>query len=254
MKTMRRSIILAIVLAVTAAPAAAFAQQDTGGRDATTTSTVTDERDHRLLDELKARALQMIDHQLDALGRLRSAIGNSAHITDDHAVQLLGDISAAAADLEQLAREIEAATTVPEVWQLIRQIPGFQIGNVLAPKTHQVIASDSLVAFGGKLDRFAAKLEGLITRAEENGHDVDEAWRMLEDMNGQIAEGVRSADPVAESVIGLQADDWPDPAQSVLGAGRRDLHAAGQSLRGAYGTGKGIVEFLRNLFDVASDV
>lgn len=247
MKTMRRSIILAIVLAVTVAPGAAFALDDAPAGDATTA--VTDEARPRPLDELKERALAMIDHQLDALGRLRSAIATSVHITDDHAAQLLGDIEEAAAGLHQLAREVEAATTIGQVWQLIRQIPGFQIGNVLTPKTHQVIASDALLAFGGKLDRFASKLEQAITRAEEHGYDVDEAWRMLEEMNDQIAAGVTLADPVAESVIGLQADDWPDPAQSVLAAGRRDLQAAGRSLRDAYGTGKGIVEFLRSLVD-----
>ena len=252
MNTIRKSIVLTVVLAVMVAPTAAFAQEDTSG-GGTTTTVANDERTHRPLDELKARAQQMIDHQLGVLGRLRSEIGGSAHITDGHAAQLLGDISDAAAGLEELSRQVEAATTIPEVWELIRQIPGFQIGNVVAPKTHQVIASDSIVAFGGKLDRFADKLAIVIARAEENGYDVDEAWRMLEEMNDQIAEGVRLGDPVAESVIGLQAEDWPDPAQSTLAAGRRDLRAAGLSLRDAHGSGKDIVDFLRSLFDSESD-
>lgn len=251
MNTIRKSIVLTVVMAVMVAPVAAFAQEDARS---TTTTVAADERIHRPLDELKARAQALIDAQLGHLGRLRSEINASAHITDGHAEQLLRDISDAAAGLEELSRQVEAATTIPQVWEFIRQIPGFQIGNVLAPKTHQVIASDAIVAFGGKLDRFADKLADVIARAEENGYDVDEAWRMLEEMNDQIAEGARLGDPVAESVIGLQAEDWPDPAQSTLAAGRRDLRAAGLSLRNAHGTGKDIVDFLRNLTDSDSDV
>jgi hypothetical protein len=241
---MRRSIVIAVVLAVTMVPTAVLAAEDSA-RD--TTTTVSERTRDRALEELKARAAQMIDRQMDLLGRLRSAIGGSEHITDGHAATLSGDIGAAAGALERLAAQAEAATTVDEVWEVIRAIPALHIGNVLAPKTHQVIASDALVALGSKLERFADKLEDLITRAEENGHDVDEAWRMLEDMTDGIAEGVRLADPVAESVIGLDAGDWPDPAQSTLAAGRRDLRAAGQTLRDAYATGHDIVQFLRDL-------
>ena len=102
MNTIRKSIVLTVVLAVMVAPTAAFAQEDTSG-GGTTTTVANDERTHRPLDELKARAQQMIDHQLGVLGRLRSEIGGSAHITDGHAAQLLGDISDAAAGLEELA-------------------------------------------------------------------------------------------------------------------------------------------------------
>jgi hypothetical protein len=240
----RRSIVMAIVLAMTIVPTAAQAAE---GADREVTMTIPERVRDRGLEELKQRADQMIERQMDLLGRLRSAVGGSDSITDAHAGQLSGDIAAAATALDDLAAAVRAATTLPEVWEVIRAIPALHIGNVLAPKTHQVIASDSLVAFGAKLERFAGKLDDLITRAEENGYDVDEAWRMLDDMSDGITEGVRLADPVAESVIGLDAGDWPDPAQSALAAGRRDLRAAGQSLRDAFGTGKDIVQFLRDL-------
>ncbi|MBI5156582.1 MAG: hypothetical protein HZA58_01065 [Acidimicrobiia bacterium] len=245
---MRRSIVIAVVLAVSIVPAAAMAAED-GARDTTTTAPER-VRDHAL-EELKERAAQMIERQMDLLGRLRSSVAASEHITEGHAATLSGDIGAAAEALESLAAQAEAATTLAEVWEVIRAVPALHIGNVLAPKTHQVIASDALVAFGSKLERFADKLDDLITRAEEKGHDVDAAWRMLEEMTDGIDAGVRLADPVAESVIGLDAGDWPEPAQSTLAAGRRDLRAGGASLRDAYATGRDIVQFLRDL--VAED-
>jgi hypothetical protein len=130
-------------------------------------------------------------------------------------------------------------------------VHGLHVGNVLAPKTRQVIASDSLVAIGGKLDRFAERLGEWLTRAEENGYDVAEGWALLETVVANIASGVDLADPVAESVIGLDGSDWPDPAQGLLAAGRRDLHTAGIDLREAYAAGHEIVQFLRSLIATA---
>ena len=240
----RRLLAIAIVMAVTIVPTAALATEDSVPDETTTTTEVLRER---TLEQLKDRANQLIDRQEGVLGRLRSAIANSAHITVEHAAALSADIAAAADALADLAADVAAATTIPEVWAVIRQIPELHIGNVLAPKTHQVIASDALVAFGAKLDRFADKLEDLIARAEEHGYDVDEAWRMLDEMSGDITEGVRLADPVGETVIGLDAGDWPDPAQATLAAGGHDLRAARLSLRDAFVTGRDIVQFLRDL-------
>jgi len=244
MKTIRLMLAPALVLALIAIPAASFALQEDARLTATDTEAVSD---RPVFDALKERALALIGKQQDALGRLRSAIANSHAITNEHAAQLLGDIGAASAALDELAREIGAASTFAELTELIRQIDDFQIGHVLAPKTYQVIASDTLVAVGGKLDRFSNKLERLIGRAEDVGFDVDEAWRMLDTMDDLVAEGVRLADPVAESVIGLQPADWPEPAQGVLGDGHSDLEAAQQSLRDARRTGWDIIQFLRDL-------
>lgn len=242
------TLVAAVALAIAIVPTAALAQESGGDTTTAVPERAVPERVRdRVLEGLKVRAAEMIDRQMDLLGRLRSAVAGSEHITEAHASTLYGDIGVAAGALERLAVQADAATTVAEVWEVIRAIPTLHLGNVLAPKTHQVIGSDALVALGAKLDRFADKLGDLITRAEEGGHDVDEAWRMLEDMNHGIAEGVRLADPVAELVIGLDAGDWPDPAQSTLATGRRDLRAGGQNLRNAYATGRDIVQFLRDL-------
>lgn len=267
MNNLRRTTIVALVMALVAIPTAALAlddattETDHAVTDRETDRAITDrpqtERPDHDLREIKARALEAIDRQLDALGRLRSAIANARHITDEHAGQLLGDIGAAAEGLQSLAHQIEAATTLEELRGLIEQIDDFQIGHVLAPKTHQVIASDALVYATGKLERFSEELSDVIARFEEAGFDVAEAWRLLDEMNDNIAEGYRLASPVAGNVIGLTPRDWPDPAKSILSAGRGDLHAAGQNVRAAHGNGVDIVHFLRQLTDgtdVSTDV
>jgi hypothetical protein len=254
MNTMRRITIVALVMALVAIPTAAFALDDA----ATDTEPVVTDRpirdavtDHleRDFSRIKERALQTIKNQLEVLGRLRAAIGDSRHITGGHAGQLLGDIGRATGGLESLAGKIEAAKTLEELRELIEQIGDFKIKQVLAPKTHQVIASDSLVHATGKLERYSEKLDNVIARFEEAGYDVDEAWRLLDEMNDQISESYRLASPVAENVIGLQASDWPDPAEGILAAGRADLGAAGKNLKSAHRNGVAIVKFLRSLTD-----
>lgn len=259
MKTLRRTTIVALVMALVAIPTAAFASSDATTEtdqavtDRETDRVVTDrsdvERPDRDLRLIKARALEAIDRQLDALARLRSAIANAEHITEAHADQLLSDIARTAEELKSLARQIEAATTLEELRGLIEKIDDFQIGHVLAPKTHQVIASDSLVYASGKLERYSEKLTDIIARFEEAGFEVGEAWRLLDEMNSNITEGYRLASPVAGNVIGLQPGDWPDPAQAILAAGGADLRAAGHNLRAAHGNGADIVSFLRSLVD-----
>ncbi|HEX5631033.1 MAG TPA: hypothetical protein VFY15_05185 [Acidimicrobiia bacterium] len=244
MTRMRLGLALGLVVALGAAPTIAIAQETT-----TTETTVVDR--HRPLAELKERAQNLIDHQQAVLDRLAAAIELSRFITEGHAGRLHGDISGLEAELEQISRQVEDATTLDEVWALIREVHGLHIGEVTAPKTHQVIASDTLVAIGGKLNRFADRLENLLERAAEAGYDVGAGWDLLEEMERLIGAGIDLADPVAESVIGLDGDDWPDPAQDLLAAGRRDLRAAGADLRTAYGKGREIVEILRSLNDEA---
>lgn len=246
MNTINRGILIGLVVALTAGSGAALAQERPTD---TTVATEAETARHRPLAELKERAQNLIDHQQAILDRLGRTVGNSRFITAGHAGQLRGDFAGLEATLEQISRQLEDAETLDEVWGLIREVHALHIGEVTAPKTHQVIASDSLVAIGGKLERFAGKLEELLTRAEEAGYDVTAGWELLEEMNRYIASGIALADPVAESVIDLDGGDWPDPAEALLIAGRRDLRAAGNDLRHAYANGRDIVELVRSLND-----
>lgn len=256
--TFRRTTVLALVVAMLAVPTTAFADDDVAdGGD--TRPVVTDAerdtvRDHRGFEEAKERALAEIDKRLRVLGTLSEKISTNRFITEGHAGQLRGDINPATNDLEALRRKVVDAENWEELRPLIGEIGDHKVLVLLAPKTAQVIASDTLVAFSGKAAEFSATLETVIARFEEAGFDVDEAWRMLEEMNDSIAAAERLADPVAENVIGLKPADWPDPAKAMLAQGRADLHEAGASLRNAKATAGEIVHFLRSIFDGQTDL
>jgi hypothetical protein len=251
----RRIATLGLIAALLSAPTSAFALEgDTPDAEPATrvTDRPTDERPTDLSDA-KARALATIDQQLAALAKLRAAIGSARHITADHASHLLRDVSTAVDGLTELARAIEAASTAEGLRALIDQIGMFQIAHVLAPKTHQVIASDTVTFAVRQLDGYAGKLRVVIGRFESAGFDLTEAWRLLEDMQAHTAEAARLGSPVADTVIWLEPSDWPDPAQAVLADGRADLAAAGSALRSAKGAAGKIVEYLRSLIDTATD-
>lgn len=255
MTALRRSLALAVTMALLIAPGTALALDDTS--DTATTDRATTDRaitDRPDLDEAKKRALMTIERQLDALEALRSKIGAARYLTDDHAAQLLRDVATAYDGLTELARKIEAATTAGELAELIRQIDDWKIAQLLAPKTTLVIGSDASVAAGRALDEYGEKLSSIIARFEEAGFDVDEAWRLLDDMKANTAEGVRLGGPVAESVIGLEPADWPDPAQVLLSAGRTDLADSKAAFAAAKRDAKQIVAFLRALHDRATDL
>jgi len=254
----RRTTTLALVVAMLAVPTTAFADDDVADGGDTDRPVVTDtQRDavrDRTFEAAKARALETIEKQLRVLDGLASKVANSRFITDAHAAELRRDIGAAIGGLEVLAREIEAADTWAELRPLVGHIDDWKIAQVLAPKTGQVIVSDALTVGARKLETFSGVLENVIERFETAGFDVDEAKRLLAEMNDLIAEGARLAGPVAENVIGLEPGDWPDPARSVLAAGREDLHQAGSALRNARAHGVDIVQFLRGLYDGQIDV
>jgi len=255
MRRNRTTTVIALVLALLLVPTAAMATDDVPVTDRatdTTTDTATDTREHdRPFERAKARAVHRVEGLLRVIDGLQAKISASRFITGEHAGLLRADLARAEAGLESLIRQIEAAETWEELGDLVDQIDDFAVLTVLAPKTHQVIASDTLVAIAGKLDRFAAKLGEILERLEAAGHDVTEAQRLLEQMSGAISEGSRLAGPVAGMVIGLGPEDWPDPAQGILADGRADLHSARGSLRSAYATGKEIVQFIRDLNDGA---
>jgi hypothetical protein len=151
MKTTRRGIVLGIVLALTVGTTAAMAQETT-----TETTVAPADARPRPIEELKARAQQLIDWQVAVINRLQASVENSRFITEGHAGRLQADLAGTEAALERISDAVEDATTLDEVWALIRDVHALHVGEVIAPKTRQVIASDSLVAIGGKLERFAS--------------------------------------------------------------------------------------------------
>ena len=58
---------------------------------------------------------------------------------------------------------------------------------VVAPRTHEVVASDAIVAGADKLTARLPDLESAIATAEANGHDVTHDQELLADLQAKVA-------------------------------------------------------------------
>lgn len=232
-----------------ALPGAAIAQND-----ATTSDTqVVDEHDSHV-DKIKRRALHVIEKQLSMVHRLAHRVEASKTVTDEHATKLLRDLRDAAEGLTELGRKIKAAETIEELRELVPMIRDFRIRQVVKPKVLQVLASDRIVAAAKRMAEFSQTLEMLIERAAEAGYDVERPKYLLMKMRQNIEAGYELAAPVADKVIDLQPEDWPEPAKETLKEGIRRLRGAVEHLHVAKKRARLIVHWLRNLSDPPIDL
>lgn len=247
-----RSWLVALVVGglLVALPGAAVAQTDAATAD---TSSVSDEVTD--LQRIKHRALHAIDKRLHTVKRLANRVENSGSITDAHAETLLVDLRDAAEGLGELARKIRAAETIEELRELVPLIAtDFRIYQVVKPKVNQVLASDRVVAATVRLDELADKLEMLLERAANAGYDVTRPKMLLERMRRNVAAAAELAGPVADKVLDLQPEDWPDPAKALLREGHERLDKSVDHLRRAKYQARKIMRWLRHLADPPIDL
>lgn len=182
----------------------------------------------------KARANGAIDRRLVTIERLETRVSDHPHVTDPHQRELLDELGRASAGLRALSADIAQATTIEELRDLVPKIAtDFRVYLVVAPKVHQVLGSDSVVAAGTRLEKMSESLAGRIDRAVENGVDASEAAAHLADMTAEFGQALAVGEPDAGTVLPLTAADWPDPAAAVLAQGRADLGDARRFLREA---------------------
>ena len=243
------TLIVALVL-VMALPGAALAQTDEPEprRDRPLTDRAHDERPDWDLDEVKRRILNQIERRLDALERLSDAVDENEHVTAPHAAHLQNDFREATRILENAAEAVKEAESFEELREIV---PGvFQETLVFAlqrPKTHLVLGSDTMVDVAEHFTAFAERLQEIIDRLAASGHDATEAQAALDEMVALIEDAAATAGPVAGNVIGLDPEDWPEPAQSVLEQGRSDLREARELLHQARGKAHEVISLIREL-------
>ncbi|MFQ5947753.1 MAG: hypothetical protein ACE5KX_02690 [Acidimicrobiia bacterium] len=205
-----------------------------------------EESREEIIRELKARALEAIARRLQTIDRLVSVIQANEHITEAHARALLVDLADATRGLQALAGEIEAATTLEELRELIPKIfEDYLIYELVVPKVHLVIGADTLVDIAHRFEAVAEQLQDAINRAEEAGLDVTEAQAALDEMIEHINAAKALAGPVPGKVLPLQPEDWPG-VQEVLRSAHSALQGAREQLRAAAAAAHAVVEALRN--------
>ena len=250
MSNLRRSFyaLLAASLLAAVMPVAALAQTDREppARD---DPIVSEETRGDGFERAKAHVIKQIERRLDALDRLTRKIEAARHITEDHAASLLRDIAVARETLRAGLAAAQATTTQAELREIAPPI--FQktlVFALLGPKTHEVIASDAVVAASERFTEFGRKLQETLDRiGNETDIDTTEAQADLDEMIRLVNAAAATGGPVAGNVIGLQPDNWPDPAQAALREGKAALSDARLSLRQARGLAKAVVQFIRSV-------
>jgi hypothetical protein len=136
--------------------------------------------------------------------------------------------------LRGLASEIRAADTREALKELVPLIAeDYRVYLVIIPKTHEVLVSDRMADAVDRLTDIVHTLTEAIERAEEAGFDMTEARRLLGIAIDEIDAVERGAVPVADSVVGLTAADWEEPAKSLLAEGKHRLEAGRQDIHDA---------------------
>ena len=235
----RFSTLLAALLVFSIIPATALAQEPPAQ---------TEDGGERFLENLKDRAEQAIETRLDTIERATEALVDAEHLTDDHERQLLHELSSSAAGLTELGREIEAAETIAEVWELIPRIfEDYRIYVVVVPKAHLVVVADTMAAVIDRIEVVEGSLQGAIDRLKEAGFDTSEAEEALAGMTESLRQAEALASAVPDSVLPVQPSDWPDPAQGVLEGAHSDLRSARSHIESAVRSAHEVGRILRDL-------
>ena len=242
--------VLAAVVIFATMPGVALAQtDDRPPTDGIVTDRTAGDRpscDHDL-GTLKERILEQIDRRLEALDRMSEAVDENEHVTKDHAKDLQDDYKDTKKILEDAAKDVEKAETLAELQEIAPEVfADTLVFALLAPKTHLVAASDRMV----DAERFTVlgeHIQTIIDRLADNGHDMSAAQAALDEMLRLVQVAADTAGPVADSVIGLDPSDWPDPAKAALAQGKADLESARGSLGEARDNAHEVIRMIREI-------
>ncbi len=210
-------------------------------------STTRPDRSGAAFSTAQAACEQAIDDRLAALDKLAGAVDARPAVTDDHQAALDGQIADAKSGLsalrEKIAGDTDAATLKADCKQIVE---GYRVYLVVVPRTHEVVASDAIVAGADKLTARVADLQSAIDTAEANGHDVTHDRELLTDLQAKVASAHDAAAGVPDAVIGLSAADWnAGTAKPVLEAGHTTLKTARTDLASALQSARQIVQDLK---------
>lgn len=246
--------LLAVALLVTALPVAALAQTDMERPPRDNVELTEAERVDRL-DAIKARVIAQIERRLVALDRLTGRVEKADHITESHAATLLADIGAADEVLRAGLDTVAAVGTFAELREVAPAIfRATLVFALLGPKTHGVIGSDTVTAIAERYNEFEARLQDSLDDLAAGGVDTSDAQADLDEIARLVTDAAATGGPVAETIIGLQPGDWPDPAQAALTDARSALESTRSQLREARDLGRTVIEFIRSHADGGEDV
>ena len=177
---------------------------------------------------------------------MSEAVAENEYVTASHAAHLQNDYRAATRNLEEAADDVANAESFAELRAIVPAV--FEhtlVFALLKPKTHLVVGSDTMVAISERMEVFAEMLQMVIDRLSDEGFETGAAQGSLDEMARLLESAKDIAGPVADNVIGLDPEDWPDPAKAALEQARADLKKARELLGAARGQAHETVNAIR---------
>jgi hypothetical protein len=199
------------------------------------------------IDRLKARCIEAIDKRLPALARAKQHLADSAWVTDGHRSALNGQLDAQTEGLkalkEKIAGDSDRETLIADCRSIVHD---YRVFALMLPKTRLVIGADRVPGAAARLTQVAVKLQGRIDEAEAAGKDVTAAQEALDKMTTEVGSATDAADGVADAVLPLKPQDYPDN-KPVLDGARTSLGQAHGHLKAAAAAGRQVVAALKAL-------
>jgi biotin-(acetyl-CoA carboxylase) ligase len=214
-KGMRRAVVTGLVAAllVTTAGTALAADEDSG--------TEID------LDTLKANLLEKIAERIE---RFEAKLANLEGEEGVAAEQRTALLTEGIAIFEQLATDVEAATTVDEVKEAARAARK-EFRSHRRVRTFYVHIQNDIDKFGRRLGR----LEGAIDRAEANGLDTTAAGDEAATADAELAAAQTLLGAVDPSQTGEEVVEDLKVAHRTAHSGQSHIRAGWQELRALFG-------------------
>lgn len=232
--TTRRSITaaaLAATLALTTLAAPAMAEAPAAAQTDQTEDPWEEAR-LKVLQAIKDHADAAVEQRLRSIDEMRRWLRENEHVTPDHEAALKADLTATERGLIDLNEQIQATTTIEAALPLTEQIASdYRVYLVLVPKAAGVVIGDTVDAIADKLLEAGDGVQVVIDALEGHGFDVEEIQESLDKSMRHATAAGQLGSGAANAVIGLDASDWPSPADSTINGAKRDLDASGAEIR-----------------------
>lgn len=245
---MKRTAIVATILAsLLVVPSVAGAQADETSDPNDPAIERIGERSPVDFDEAQARVLEAIDKRVEALGRALEAVAESEHLTEEHAATLTADYEMHRDGLLALRPSVEAATTVAELRALAEQVwKEHWVFALQIPRGRLTFAADAIAEASSRALEVADEFDRVLSELEANGTDVDEGWRILNEMRDHVADAQDRAAPVADTVLPIEVTDMPD-AGATLQQARDDIRTAHDRMIEARDAANELRDYVRSI-------
>lgn len=237
---------IAVLVAITIGPMAAFAQVSTAPQTSTSQTALGNNQVAKIAN-IKSRADTEIDKRLASLNAAATRINAAKKLTTADKSNFSAQIQTDISNLTTLKTKIDADTDLATLRTDAKTIfADFRVYAVFLPQIHLLSAVDTMGVTADNLTAIATKLQTRIQTDQGKGKDVSQLQAWLADMQSKIADAKSLYIAVEAEVSPLTPAGYPGAtatlkdARTKIKTGAADLRAAWQDARQIVGALKAL--------------